>query len=218
MRRWCSSGVFWAKWIDEKYPNSQFAIAAGLLATEESVALEDSQEIDLKSVSLFKKLPSDETPNSASKLKRGDFVTVIRRMTWNVPIKGNKDFKNAVEKGTQGTIEGWADLDRGKVILKLSLKLLGVTEDIVQDVYPRNLQLTSEYLLMKAAPPAEVVPSSSSGSTSSSGSSTFHWLLQKSDPSCVKLQEKLHKHFADNDMLNRSFWLKSRVGVALESL
>ena len=86
-------------------------------------------------------------------------------MTWNVTIKGNKDFRNDVEKGTQGTIEGWADLDQRKVLLKLSLKLLGGTEDIVQDVYPRNLQLTSEYLLMKAAPPAEAAPSSSSGSS-----------------------------------------------------
>ena len=145
-------GVVWAKWIDEKYPNAQFAIASGLLATEGSVALEDSQEIDLKGFSLLKRRPSDETSNSASQFKRGDFVTVIRRMTWNVPIKGSKDYRKDVVEGTQGTIDGWADVEERKVLVKLRLKLPGGEDiELVQEVYPRNLQLTSEHQLMKAA-------------------------------------------------------------------
>ena len=71
------------------------------------MALEDSQEIDLKGFSLFKRRPSDETSNSPSQFIRGDLVTVIRRMTWNVPIKaqGSKDYRKDVVEGTQGTIE-----------------------------------------------------------------------------------------------------------------
>ena len=68
-------GVLWAKLIDEKYPNAQFAIAAGLLATEGNAVLEDSQEIDLNDFSLLKKRPSDETSNtntnSPYQFKRG---------------------------------------------------------------------------------------------------------------------------------------------------
>ena len=217
-------GILWAKWVDEKYPNAQFAIAAGLLATEGSVALEDSQEIDLKGFSLLKRRPSDETSNSPSQFKRGDLVTVIRRMTWNVPIKGSKDYRKDVVEGTQGTIEGWADVEKRKVLVKCKLCIGGEDIELVQDVYPRNLQLTSEHQLMNAARSAEAAPSSASvsssasGSSSTSGASPFQWLLQNSEPSCVKMQEKLHNHLADTDALNTSFWLKSRIGVALQSL
>ena len=34
----------------------------------------------------------------------------------------------------------------------------------------------------------------------------------------MKLQEQWRYHLADNDLLNQSFLLKSRIGVALQSL
>ena len=75
-------------------------------------------------------------------------------------------------EGTQGTIEGWADVEKRKVLVECKLCIGEEDIELVQDVYPRNLQLTSEHQLMKATLSAEAAPTSASVSSSASGSSS----------------------------------------------
>ena len=77
---------------------------------------------------------------------------------------------------------------------------------------PGNLQLTTEYqnskdlsVETKAAPKAR-------------GKKIPDWLLQDSEPEAVRTEVNWQKLLADSDEANKTFWLKSRIGICLEAL
>ena len=63
---------------------------------------------------------SDALPDLTGKFKRGDEVTVIRRMSWVCPVPGEPGRfipRKDVKEGTKGIIEGYADVENRKVLL-----------------------------------------------------------------------------------------------------
>ena len=46
-------------------------------------------------------VPEPEAP----KFKRGDEVTVVRKMSWNIPLRKKPKFRKDLAAGTEGVIE-----------------------------------------------------------------------------------------------------------------
>ena len=144
-------------------------------------------------------------------------------MSWIVPQKHKKDYRKDVPEGVEGIIEGWADLENRQVLLKVVMDLPeGKKQTVVHSAYPRNLHLTSEYLLQKAGfvdQEEEKEPCDrGSGSSGSKRKASEEWLLLDSDPAAVQVEPKWSKLLSDQDKLNKTFWLKSKIGICLESL
>ena len=213
--------ALWAKTVDLKFPEAAFSTLAGLALPDTTKAGDEAQEVDLTSLKVLKRNASDSMPDDVCpSFKRGDEVTVTRRMSWTVPLPDKPDFRKNIEEGMHGVVEGWADLEKRKVLLKVNVTLPGGPRDITHEVFPRNIMLTTEYDLEKAKPSeAKAAPASSSASGSSAGASAVpEWLLKDSDPSALKIEAEWTKHLADNDNLSQNFWLRSRVGMCLEAL
>jgi hypothetical protein len=83
-------GVVWAKYIDDKNPMMNFAIASGLVG--EVLEEEDSQNVELRPLRVLRARVSDEKPSGSGDVtisfKLHDEVTVWKRMTWVVPVEG----------------------------------------------------------------------------------------------------------------------------------
>lgn len=114
-------GRVWAKIVNLKYPESSFAATAGLEEQAEETQ-EDQQELDLVALRELKRNPSggpevDEGP----KFSRGDQVTVVRKVTWKLPQKGDPNYRKDLVVGTTGVVEGWADLENRQVLMKVTL-------------------------------------------------------------------------------------------------
>ena len=90
-----SLGVFWAELVDLRNPGADFAAAAGL--APEKVAepeAEASRAVDLGGLrALTRSVSAASDPVGPCTLKRGDEVTVIRKMTWPMPTKANPEFR-----------------------------------------------------------------------------------------------------------------------------
>ena len=137
---------------------------------------------------------------------------MARRWSWTIPQPGNPKFRKDVMEGTSGVIEGWADLEQRQVLLKVVLNLASGPKTVVQEAYPRNLKLTSEYNEAKGtgeALPEE--PSSSSGSNDNKAGAP-EWALEGCEPDRVKVEPSLKNLSADFDKAMKSFLLRSRVG------
>ena len=177
-------GIFWASLVDLRYPDSQFS-SSSCLVGENTETQEAQQEVNLEAIRTLKKSSSDAAaPEILPKLKRGYLVTVVRRMSWQVPLTGKEDYRKDLVIGQEGTTHGWADLDQRQVLLATVLDLPeGPSRQVIHACYPRNLQLTSEYQLEKvgSSTRAEEPPSSSASSAA-----VPTWLLESSDPSAVK--------------------------------
>ena len=151
-----SLGIHWAKVVEATHPGTSFAKLAGLEpASTEAEDPEDSQVVDLGSLRELKASGSDAPePKAPAGFKRGDAVTVTQRMSWNVPIKASPDYRKDINVGYTGVIEGYADPEMTKVLLKVNLKMPdGKRQDWTQPVNPKNLMLTSEYSSSKVAEP-----------------------------------------------------------------
>ncbi len=137
-------------------------------------------------------------------------------MSWN------EEYRRDLVGGTEGVIEGWADVEQRQVLLKVSLELpSGASKDVTHQCYPRNLQLTSDYRLQMAGATenrTSMGPDVKESKHAKTKDNTLAWLLAGSDPAQVKVEKQWHKLSADNDKLNRAFWLRSRVGVCLAAL
>ena len=84
-------------------------------------------------------------PEMSPSFSRGDEVTVIRRMTWALPLPESPHYRKNIVVGTSGTIEGWADVEKGQVLLKVVLDLPSSPgQSITKPVFPRNLKLTRD--------------------------------------------------------------------------
>ena len=112
-------GVHWAKSLDLKYPEFNFAEASGL-TEEPKEDDEPDTEVDLRDLRSLKKVSSEgPDPDLGPKFSRGDEVTVIRRFTWNIPQKGQPKYRKDLVEGLEGTIEGFADMENRFVLLKV---------------------------------------------------------------------------------------------------
>ena len=211
--------VHWAKVMDLKYPDLNFAEAAGLQDKAMKAPAEDLQkEIDLKTLSssreLKRNLSEGEGPevDLECKFKRGDEVTVVRRMSWILPQPGNPKYRKDLVEGTSGVIEGFADLEHRQVLLKVILDLpSGPKQAMTKEVYPRNLMLTSEYQAQEA--PAEPEEKEDPKATACPS-----WILQGSSAQCLKVEQNWKSLVADQDRLIKVMQVKSRIGVALEAM
>ena len=56
--------------------------------------------------------------NAPAEFKRGDAVTVAKKMTWHLPHKANPDYRKDINEGSQGVIEGYADPGMTTIPLK----------------------------------------------------------------------------------------------------
>ena len=91
----------------------------------------------------------------------------------------------------------------------------GKAKTVTHAVYPRNLQLTSEYKLAKAGEPASE-PGTSSSSKDAPGTAepaedTKHapkWVLGESDPKDVYVESKWTSFLADADDLAKIQYLR----------
>ena len=148
-------GLHWAKIVDLKHPGINFAEVAGLQS--EAKTPEDSKELDLQCLRKAKRTSSDgPEPDVCPKFKRGDEVTMVRRMSWCIPQAEKPQFRKDIVEGTPGVIEGYAELEERQVLCTVILDLpSGPKQSITRKVCTRNLKLTSEYLLAKAAAEAE---------------------------------------------------------------
>ena len=210
-------GKHWAKVVDLKYPGISFAESAGLLVEDESQEL-DSQEVGLKALKRSASCPEPE----ATKFKRGDSATVIKRMSWPLPTKKNPEFRKDLVEGMEGTIEGWADPEKGQVLFKVSLQVDGKSKEITRTCFAHNLQLTSDYVLGKgpAAPGEGANPEDEEEKEGESNtfSKKFKWALGGSASKDVKVDTKLKALSSDNDHLIRNLCVRSRISLGLQAL
>ena len=95
---------------------------------------------------------------------------------------------------------------------------------MIHQAFTRNLQLTSDFKLAKggaeAEPEGDEEPAASSSSKAKKGDKTVppEWALQSSKLEQVKVEPQWEKLLSNWENLNKAFWLKSRVGVCLDSL
>ena len=79
-------GPCWAKLVDLRHPDINFAASAGLLdkkSLEKDAEIKGVDRGGLKQVT--KSFSDGPDPDLDPKYKRGDDVTVIKRMTWTIP-------------------------------------------------------------------------------------------------------------------------------------
>ena len=97
--------IQWAKIVDKNHPTLKFADLADLHPAAD-VDHEGSQEVELEGLKVLKRNDSGGPEPDGPKFKRGDEVTVIRRMSWNIVTKKNPKFKKDINEGQTGSIEG----------------------------------------------------------------------------------------------------------------
>jgi len=139
-------GVFWAKSIESKYPNLNFPMESGFVDLEEKK--EDEEEFDLRC--LKRKISEPKTP-VAETFKRGDLVTVRSRMTRKGTTLAGETHRKDINVGTEGAIEGWADVGKQLVLFKFSQDLGDGPQQVTHQCKAEHLQLTSEYVLAQAS-------------------------------------------------------------------
>ena len=211
-------GVQWAKSLDLKYPEFNFAEASGL-AEEPKEDDEPDTEVDLRDLRTLKKVSSEgPDPDLGPKFSRGDEVTVIRRFTWTIPQKGQPKYRKDLVEGMEGTIEGFADMENRLVLLKVKMDVPdGKNKKITKEAYPRNLKLTSEYNLQQAASKEPESEASSGQGPAKRPRIPDHIKGDSQDSSVVAL--KSFKEFlSDQDKNLRLMYLRSRIGVSLQAL
>jgi hypothetical protein len=211
----------WAKQMDLKFADLNIATASGFVDPESQDPEEaDQMEVDLGKLKGLKRNSSDasDSKGPSKTFRRGDEVTVLRRMTWHMPLPGTPDYRKDIIEGTSGIVEGFSDLQQNLVLLKVVVDLpKAKAKEVIQQVHPKNLQLTSEYEAEKvvAAAPA---PEKTVAGAKAKSKALPDWLLGDSEKDAVRTEANWHKLLANNEAHNRTFWLKSRVGVCLEAL
>ena len=98
-------GIHWAKVVDQKYPTLGFAAASGLLEESQEDPGQDPA-VDLQRLRSLKRNLSSCPDPDARRFKRGDEVTVVRRMSWTIPQPGKPDFRKDITQGTDGGHRG----------------------------------------------------------------------------------------------------------------
>ena len=98
------------------------------------------------------RLSDGPDPDLGPNFNRGDDATVIKRMTWTIPQPDAPKYRKDIMEGTEGVIEGWADLEQRHVRCTLIMDLLsGAKQSIANETYTKNLKSTKEYQYIKGA-------------------------------------------------------------------
>ena len=120
-----------------------------------------------------------------------------------------------VPEGSEGVIEGYADAESVKVIIKLFLKGPGgKAMSVTHAVYPRNLQLTSDYRLATAGEqassgePGRACSSTDDPGTAEDSKNAPKWVLGESEPRDVHVETKWASMLADGDDLTKTMNVK----------
>ena len=208
-------GPSWAKVVDHRHPSLDFAASAGLLSEDKESLIqreEDNKELNLDPIrKVTRSLSDGPEPDLGSKFKKGDEVTITRRVSWVIVQPDDPKYKRDLNVGTEGIIIGFADIEKRMLLLEVIMDLpSGPKQAITHQIYPRNLKLTSDVAQEPEAP--AIV-----GSSSSSGQFP-EWALEKSDPASVKIDSKFKHLLADQDKNMKLWHLRSRIGVALQAL
>ena len=64
-------------------------------------------------------------------------MTVVRRMSWNIPLRKKPKFRKDLAAGTEGVIESWANHEMRTVLLKVNMTLEGNKVPVTQAVSTR---------------------------------------------------------------------------------
>ena len=109
------------------------------------------------------------------------------------------------------------------VLLKIVLTVDDKQKEIIQAVYPRNLKLTSEYLLAKSGAPTPEEQGDKEQGTKGKpkdqdGPDKFKWCLLKTEPTDVVMVDKWKALLADADQCSKIAWAKGRIYVAMQVL
>jgi hypothetical protein len=90
--------------VDLRHPGIDFVASVGLLVTDnKSLEIEEEiKEVDLGGLRQVTKSFSDgPDPDLDPKFKRGDDVTVIKRMTWTIPQPDAPKYRKDIMEGTE---------------------------------------------------------------------------------------------------------------------
>ena len=94
------------------------------MVLQRSEGKQEEPLVDLGGLGTLEREPSDPVPDLASKFKRGDEVTVTRRMPWLVPgVSGGEAARRDVKEGTPAVVEGWADAENRKLLIKVVMHM-----------------------------------------------------------------------------------------------
>ena len=221
-------GICWAKYLDKKHPGFDFAKASGLtplVKEEDKEDKEDEKEVSLEGVRpLSRGFSEPQDPEALPKFKRGDEVTVVRRMTWAVPHPTKADYRKDINVGTEGVIEGFADCEQRQVLLKVILDLPGAPKsEVVHSAYPRNLQLSKDYNKASGSSGAQEdgKEEKEENEATADGKRTSEapkWLVGDSDPAGVKKENSWKSLLSDSESLTRAWYLRSRIGSGMQAL
>ena len=127
----------WAKYLDCKYTDLNFAEASELKAEPEEEQ-EETKEVNLEGIRVLRKVVSEgPVPDLVPQFARGDEVTVVRRVTWRFPLKGNPNWRKDLGEGTTGVVQGWGDLEQRQVLLTVVLDVPDAeNKEITSSIYP----------------------------------------------------------------------------------
>ena len=94
--------------LDLKYPSLNVAQRAGLKQALPTYQ-EAEHQVSLSNLTTLNREPSSGPDPEGPQFKKGDEVTVVRRMSWAVPQTENRKYRKDLVEGTQDLVKG---LDR----------------------------------------------------------------------------------------------------------
>ena len=230
-----SIGAIWAQHVDTKHTDLDFAKSSGLCEVAEPTA-DANEQVSLQNLRTLKRRATDDTPESAgTTFKKGDSVIVSVRMTWKFKVPGRNDYRKDIRIGHKGTVEDIPDSGGNYVIIKVLVDLPGNKKptEVKRKVPHTNITLEADWNLMQCGvgveDPEPKKTQEDNGDAGPSGTisnnSVFKFLLDQgssdsgsSSSTCVKVETQWTKLLGDADTLCQAFWLKSKVGLLLETL
>ena len=174
--------------------------------------------------------PAQSTSASSGELKCGDKVRVIRKMTWAVPHPERTEYMRDVPVGKEGTVQGFTDESKVKILLAVELDLAAGPQVITKPCFPRNVRLVEEAPGKPSSgePPAkkprthpeagEDALAVDSAGKEGRGKGPPGFLLGDSSAEDVRVHSDWRSLISDEDELAKTFLLKSRIGSCLDAL
>ena len=209
-------GPSWAAILSKQH-TKDIADKLGFSAPEE-VHEDNEKEVDLTGIRGLKRTCSaGADPETPQGFKRGDKVTVMRKVTWEIPQPDNPKYRKDIAKGQQGVIEGFASQDGSLVLLKVIIDLpTGKSQAITNQIYPRNLKLTNEVLLERASTQVDTPGCPRTSPKQHAPNQCPDWVPGSSDPQSVKQQEPFPLEALDKN--TKLMYLRGRIAVGLEAI
>ena len=215
-------GTCWAKLLDTRHPGQHLAARTGFLAVEDQASVDPKDNLDLSSLpgAVAAEPQGDQAADPSPGFKRGDKVTVIRRMTPTFDLGEDKPpYRRNLDVGLEATVEGWADTKMERVVIKFKVTLAdGEVLDLTHTCAWKNLQHTKDYQLFLKGQESKDKKEGEEGEGSKKEEDNS-WFIGDSAPEDVRKEvswtkEKLVR-VPDPTVLA---FLKARIQVGLESL